>query len=97
MLQSVSTLVKLMLRDPALERDPVAEGKRVGALLWDNGVLEVARHRAQNHYSRTFKNFAKGAERAGRSTHALFYRTVSDELKDPDQEEWVLVDDNDFK
>lgn len=96
MLQSLKPLVVVMLKDPALEKDPVAEGKRVGALLWDHGVLEIARNRAQSHYSRTFKHFAKIAEQYGRKEHALFYRTISEQLQDPDQDEWVVVGNDDF-
>jgi hypothetical protein len=85
-----------MLKDPTVETDPVAEGKRVGTLLWDYGIIEIARVRAQNHYTRTFFNFAKAAEKAGRVRHALFYKSVAEQIKDPDAEEWVVVDGEDL-
>lgn len=97
MIKVLSPLIRLMLKDPSIETDPVAEGKRVGGLLWEYGILEIARTRAQDHYSRTFLNFAKVAERCGRVRHGLFYRSVAEEIKDPDFDEWVVVEEEDFK
>lgn len=85
-----------MLRDPGIETDPVSEGRRVGNLLWVNGIKEIARHRAQDHYVRTWINFAKVAEKCGRIKHGKFYRAVADGCRDPDRDEWVVVEEEDI-
>lgn len=91
MVNSLSPLLRLMFSDPGVEKDPGAEGKRVGILLWDYGAIDVARVRARSSYSGTFARVGQLAEKDGRHRHALFYKSVSEQLKDPDEEEWVMV------
>ncbi|CZR58770.1 uncharacterized protein PAC_08662 [Phialocephala subalpina] len=90
MVNSLGPLLRLMLSDPEVEKDPAAEGKRAGILLWNYGAIDVARICARSSYSGTFARIGQLAEKDGRHGHAQFYKSASEQLKDLDEEDLYL-------
>ncbi|KAE8440456.1 hypothetical protein EG329_007588 [Mollisiaceae sp. DMI_Dod_QoI] len=91
MVKLLDPLMRLMLENPEVDKNPVVEGERVGILLWNHGALDIARTTAQSKYSGTFARVGELARNDGRLTHALFFEAISEQLKDPDEDEWILV------